>query len=122
MRLSPSRFLTLMLVCVFLWPVSVQAQFALRGTIDGTISDATGAGVPGATVTLTETSRNLILVATSDARGLYVFSNLAPGAYTVSAELTGFAKAVSDSISLGSGTTVTADLVLQVEGVTGPWT
>jgi hypothetical protein len=117
MRLSMSRVVTLFLASLFLWPVAAPAQFALRSTIDGTVSDASGAGVPGATVTLKETTRNLVLVATSDARGLYVFSNLASGVYTVSAELAGFAKAVSDPITLGSGTTVTADLQLKVQGV-----
>jgi hypothetical protein len=115
---SASRIVTLAMSCLCLWPAAAAAQFALRSTMEGSIRDSSGAGVPGATVTLTEMARNQVQVATSDGRGRYAFSNLASGVYTVSAERAGFRKAVSDPLELGSATTVTADLVLVVEGVT----
>ena len=68
--------------------------------------------MPGATVTLTETSRNQVLVATTDASGAYTFTNIASGVYTVSAELSGFVKAVSEPLPLGSSTTTRIDLQL----------
>jgi hypothetical protein len=89
----------------------------MRSRVEGVVSDTTGASVGGATVTLTETARNQSQVATSDSRGAFAFSNLASGVYTVSAELSGFVKAISQPISLGSATTTRADLVLKVGGV-----
>ena len=70
------------------WPADLAAQFALRSKIEGTITDSTGSALPGATITLTETSRNQVQVGTSDAPGAFAFSNLATGVYTVSATLT----------------------------------
>ena len=92
----------------------VDAQFALRSKIEGTITDTTGATLPGATVTLTETTRNQVQVATTDDSGAYAFSNLASGIYTVGAELTGFVKAMSQPVTLGSASTTRVDLVMNV--------
>ena len=69
--------LTLALGLCSLWPGDASAQFALRSKIEGTLTDTTGAVLPGATVTLTETTRNQVQTATTDANGLYSFSNLA---------------------------------------------
>jgi hypothetical protein len=70
------------------------AQF--RASVQGTLTDANGATVQGATVTLTnkETGRTQE-VQTSDG-GLYRFSNLAPGSYSLSAENAGFKKTTQD--------------------------
>ena len=72
--------------------------------------------MPGATVTLTETTRNQIQTATIGQPRPYAFSNLASGIYTVGAELSGFVKAVSQPITLGSAATARVDLVLRVGG------
>ena len=118
MRSSPRRAVNVVVALLSLWPIAASAQFALRSKIEGVVSDTSGASVPGATVTLTETARNQSQVAISDSRGSYAFSNLASGTYTVSAELSGFVKAISQPISLGSATSARADLVLKVGGKT----
>ncbi len=106
--------LTLAVGLCGLWPGDAGAQFALRSKIEGTLTDTTGAVLPGATVTLTETTRNQVQTATTDANGLYSFSNLAPGTYTVIAELAGFVKTSSEPVTLGSATTTRVDLSLSV--------
>ncbi|MGH9159249.1 MAG: carboxypeptidase regulatory-like domain-containing protein, partial [Vicinamibacteraceae bacterium] len=90
------------------------AQFALRSRIEGTITDSGGAAVPGATVTLTETTRNQTQAIASDDQGAYAFSNLASGVYTVTAELSGFVTAVSPPATLGSAANARVDLVLKI--------
>jgi len=90
------------------------AQFALRSKVEGTIEDTTGATLPGVAVTLTETSRNQVQTATTDTGGTYAFSNLAPGTYTITAELAGFVKMVSQPINLGSAASAQIDLTLHV--------
>ena len=64
MRLSTRYAITFAVSFLSSWPVIVSAQFALRSKIEGTVTDSTGASVPGATVTLTETTRNQVHVAT----------------------------------------------------------
>ncbi len=107
----------LLALAVGLWasaPSDAGAQFALRSKIEGTLTDSTGAVLPGATVTLTETTRNQVQTATTDSNGIYSFSNLAPGTYTVVADLTGFVKTSSEPVTLGSATTTRVDLTLSV--------
>jgi len=71
-----------------------KAQF--RASVQGTVTDANGATVQGANVTLTnrETGRAQ-QVQTSDG-GFYRFSSLAPGSYTLLAEHAGFKKSIQD--------------------------
>ncbi|MBE7182212.1 MAG: carboxypeptidase regulatory-like domain-containing protein, partial [Terriglobus roseus] len=67
------------------------AQFS--GSLQGTVQDATGAAVPAATVTLTNTETNVSQKTTADSSGVYRFPSLAPGSYKVSASQEGFSPA-----------------------------
>ena len=60
---------------------SLLAQSAGTGALTGTVSDPTGAVVPGATVTLTSTDTNQTRTATTGAEGSYRFALLPPGTY-----------------------------------------
>ena len=74
---------------------------ALVGTISGTIKDEQGAVLPGVTVTLTGKLGDRTAV--TDATGQYRFPALEPGAYEVSADLSGFAKAGRTGIQISPG-------------------
>ena len=65
------------------------AQPAQTGTISGEIQDATGAALPGVTVTLTSQDRGFSRSTVSDENGRYVFPAVPIGLYTVNATLTG---------------------------------
>jgi hypothetical protein len=67
----------LLLACASLLPIAASAQF--KAGVQGTITDASGAVIPGARVTLTskETGRKSEVTASSD--GVYRFLSLAPG-------------------------------------------
>ena len=85
--LSIPRMLWLL---AFLSVSSLLANAQFRASLRGTVTDPTGATVPGATVTLTNTATNQKVVATSDANGIYQFSALQPAPYSLSVEHAGF--------------------------------
>ncbi len=65
-----------------------QAQF--NASLRGTVSDPTGAVIPGATVTLTNKDTNQSQTATSDASGIYTFNSLGPANYSLAVTAAGF--------------------------------
>ena len=79
-------------IIILIFSLAAYAQ-QQTGRIDGVVTDATGAMVPGATVVLTGATTAQIETATS-ANGDYHFLNLSPGSYSVTAKLPGFADVV----------------------------
>ncbi|PYX36628.1 MAG: hypothetical protein DMG81_15750, partial [Acidobacteria bacterium] len=63
---------------------------SVNGRILGTVTDSTGAALPGATITITDTQRGTTRNLTADDSGAYVAPNLLPGVYKVRAEAKGF--------------------------------
>src|SRR5262245_21935330 len=96
--------------------VTTSAQ-TTTGRIAGTVSDTSGAVLPGVTVLVTETSTLLIKVTTTDAHGAYVFVDLPVGSYSVKAELPGFKSAVKSGYTLVADGRVTVDFALGVGAV-----
>ena len=70
--------------------VSLQAQ-VLYGSLVGNVTDATGAAVPGATVTATHKETGASREAVTDTTGGYHFTNLPSGTYTISVQVQGSA-------------------------------
>jgi len=68
----------------------------VTGTILGTIDDSSGAGVPNASVTVTNQDTNQSLKVPTGDQGNYIASHLPPGRYRVTAKASGFRDAVSD--------------------------
>src|SRR5437868_2837408 len=94
------------------------------GAIGGTISDASGAVLPGVTVTLSN-PRGTIggnQEAVTDPRGAFQFIRLVPGTYTVKAELEGLRTAAQENIVVNADVTARVDLKLEIgtlqEGIT----
>ena len=85
------------------------AQFE-TGNVVGTIKDSTGAVVPGAKVTLTNTQTGVTNEKTSDANGIYEFFTVRPGAYVVTAEKAGFSIALVDNVQVTVGARQRVDL------------
>ncbi len=80
-------------ICLFallLLPITLAlGQTMTTADVAGTVTDASGAVVPNATVTLTSTDTNQVRTTTSGSTGQYRFSLVAPGPYTVLAQTTG---------------------------------
>jgi hypothetical protein len=86
--------------------------------IRGTVTDATGASVPRATVTVTEADRNVAHKTITDEAGRYVVTALPPGNYTLTVEATGFRKYVRGPFPLSVQQQATVDVQLEVGEVT----
>ena len=92
-----------LLFCLAL-PGALRAQSqAAGGTIEGTITDETGAVLPGATVTVRNTATGATREATSDPAGLYRAPLLPVGPYEVTAALSGFATTRRTHLTLTIG-------------------
>ena len=94
-------------------PVHAAAQVAV-GTLVGSVRDESGGGVPGVTITATETRTNISRTAVSNAAGNYSFNNLAPGVYRVEGELVGFKKFSRDGVEVSVNTTVRVEIALAI--------
>ena len=112
--------ITRTLKCVMLFllgaTVVVGAQ-ETRGTISGTVLDAQGTSVPGATVTVLNLDTNVSNVVTTNGSGYYGASLLLPGNYRVTVELQGFKTAVRNGIILSVGQQVDVKMSLEVGAV-----
>lgn len=84
------------------------------GTILGTVRDSTGAVVPGAQVTITETSKGTSTQYATDETGGYNAPFLAPGTYSVAIEKTGFKKQVRSGIIVQVDQKARIDVSLEV--------
>ena len=85
---------------------------SVAGSIVGTVSDASGAVIPNATVTLRQPQTSVTRDVKTNDSGNYVFSFVAPGEYVVSASASGFAK-LQQPVHLETLATVRADLQLR---------
>jgi protocatechuate 3,4-dioxygenase beta subunit len=86
---------------------------AVNASLVGTIIDSSGAAVPGAKVTLTETNTGVSRGTNSNESGNYTFSDLPPGTYTVTAEQIGFKRASRPGVEVVVNTTGRVDLTLE---------
>ena len=98
---------------VLLFVSSANAQ-DFRGRINGTVTDNTGAVLPGVTVTATSTALMQPQVQVTGADGTYRFVALPPGIYDVAFELTGFQTIKREAIRVVINQTLTVDQQLQV--------
>lgn len=84
-----------------------------QGTITGLVQDSTGAAIPGAAITLTNTDTGLVLQGTSDASGVYVFSPIKIGNYKVTAAHPGFSTTNQQNVHLDVQQRLAVNIVLQ---------
>jgi outer membrane receptor protein involved in Fe transport len=104
--------LALALVCL-LFPRIASAQFD-AATVLGAVVDATGARVPGATVTLKNADTGIVSTTITDSEGNYQFLNVRIGTYSVRAELQGFSAAMTENIAITVNARQRVDLTMKV--------
>jgi hypothetical protein len=115
LRIMSNLLFLLGLCCVFSGrPTWAQVD---QGTITGLVKDATGAVVPQAVVTLTNTDTNFVLHGKSGASGEYVFSPIKIGNYTVSASAPGFETTTQENVHVDVQDRLNIDILLKPGGV-----
>src|SRR2546426_2222256 len=106
-------------VVVFLLLVLSTHIFAQtsNATLGGTVSDATGALIPGVSITATNTGTGIVTTVVSNDAGAYQFASLQTGTYKISAELPGFRTQSYNDVTLGISQEVRLNFPLQVGSV-----
>jgi len=107
----------LLLVAVSLSPRAFAQSQAINGAIEGSVHDATGALLPGVTVTITNVETGAKRTLQSGSDGSYRAPLLPLGSYAVKAEISGFKTLERTGISLAAGQTAVVELSLEVGGV-----
>jgi len=90
---------------------------AAGGRIEGKVTDAKGAAIAGATITVTDPANNQTFTATADAQGTYKVEGLAPGAYVVAISAKGFATGRVETVKVDEGAAVPVNLKLEVAAI-----
>ena len=102
------------MVCV---PSSLFAQ-STTGTIFGSVTDASGAAIPGATITLTETRTEVKQNTVSNSKGEYTYAIVNPGDYSVTVAVTGFKTTTQTGIALAADQNIRVPFALATGEVT----
>jgi hypothetical protein len=106
----------LLLVLTLAFDAAAQTQIT-TGVIQGTVEDEQGATVPGASVEVRNVGTNLTRTLTTDESGRFVFLQLPPGRYTLTASKQGFATLKQEEFTLTVGQAANLDLKMKVSGV-----
>jgi len=91
-----------------------QTVSATTGAINGKVTDASGAVMPGVTVSISSPSMQGTRSDTTGTDGVYRFSAIPPGDYTVRYELAGFETQIREGLRVGLGFTATVNIELRV--------
>lgn len=92
----------------------MRAQLAGNGEITGTVTDASGAVIPNATVTVTATATKQVIVRRTTSAGDYTVTPLPPGTYNVTVTASGFEKYVQENVSVNALEKISLNIGLTV--------
>jgi hypothetical protein len=102
-------------VALVLWLASARAQTGSAGAVHGTVTDPTGAVIPGATVHLNNARSGYDRTITTGAQGQFSFTNVPYNPYSIEVTATGFSS-VSQTTTVDSAVGVAVNLVLPIAG------
>jgi hypothetical protein len=108
-------FLLVLSLCLLASPALAQLGVS---TINGRVTDASGAVVPGAAVNVVNTATNFTYTSETNSEGLFRVPSLQPGPYRVEVEASGFKRFVRDNLDVRAGVTVPVNAALEVGVVT----
>jgi hypothetical protein len=106
-------------VLAFLFPLAMVplATAQSASSLNGSVSDPSGAKVPDAKITVTDAATGLQRTTTSNAAGFYQFLDVPPGDYRLEAKASGFAPYAASKVTLVVKTPSTLNIQFQVAGV-----
>jgi len=108
------RFLTLCLIVIASLTLSLAAFGQATTSLHGTVTDATGAIVAQADITLTNLQTNQVRKTTTTSRGVYELTSILPGKYKLTVESKGFRTYVEPDVLLQVNLPATSNIILQV--------
>jgi hypothetical protein len=119
-KYSPVRFLQLCSIAVAILGLTLSAwgQGSYRAQLRGVVSDATGASVPNATVTIQNVGTNISSSVHTDDKGAYHFTDLRPSTYVVKVEAPGFRPVERTGVVLGVDQEASINFSMSVASVT----
>ena len=112
--MSGLLFVRTLAIVLVLGATPAIAQIGGSGTIKGTVSDPTGAVIPGAAVTATNIATGVETARLATDAGLYVIAPLPAGTYRLTASAAGFRPLVHEQVVVDALTTLEMDLKLEV--------
>lgn len=108
-------FLCLLLLIVFVSPPRIAyGQATTTGNLSGTVTDASGALVPNATLTIKNPAVGASVTQHTNSQGGYAFSDLQVGMYTLTISAQGFASTVVHNVSIDTGRSININPTLKV--------
>ncbi len=110
--------ITCLAVCILVLYSSAPLRAQALSSITGTVTDASGAVVPNAKITVTNTATQVVSHSVSSSSGTYTVTDLIPGTYTVQVESSGFQLSVHNGVLVEVGRPSTVDVALQTGNVT----
>lgn len=93
-------FLRLSLCSLFLLLLATTTSAQFKASVQGTVTDTSGAIIPEAAITLTNKETNKEQTTTASDEGFYRISGLPPGQYTISAEKAGYKMKMVDKLTV----------------------
>lgn len=105
------------LACALLLPAPTVGQTA-SGTITGTVTDSTGAVIPGARVRIVNAESGVETVTETGVNGVYTVPNMAPGQYNIAAETDGFRRTEVNGLRLNVASEIVQSFALEIGELT----
>jgi len=118
MKIYKIAFLAFVLAISLCAVGSANAQDLQRGEVHGFVYDSSHALVPGAKVTISNSSTGYRREQTTDQAGTYDFASLIPGTFEIKAEAAGFASITLTDINVQIGGSLELDINLPIKGQT----
>src|ERR1700719_354782 len=109
--------LTLSIICWLAMPNAARAQSVAVAQVSGIVTDASGAAMANAQVTMTETDKGSVHSATTEASGQYVLPNLPVVPYTLEVKANGFKDYVRTGIILEVNNNIQINVPMQVGSI-----
>ncbi len=107
-----------LLAAVLLLGCSTFVRAQGLGEFTGAVTDPSGAAVPGAKVTATETGTGFARTAQTNSVGLYVLQSLRPSVYSLTVEVEGFRSYTQSNVTLGADQRATVNIKLEIGATT----
>ncbi len=116
--MEPIRFYSAFLIFLMAITLAAPTSHAQSSSLSGRVTDESGAVFPGAEITVTNAANGLQRTILSNNEGLYIFAQLPPGSYTLSATQPGFQSVIIEGLTLLVNTNVELPVTFEVAALT----